>query len=78
MSNSHYGSYNNSKNNMKRVTSAKSKNDHKYRKVIYDSGDSKKSLTIDRSKDKVDFMENSSIFQNKMLEKAMNQQFKQS
>lgn len=63
---------------MKRVTSAKSKNDRKQRKLVYDSEDSKKSLTIDRFKDKVEFLENSSIFQNKILEKAINQQFKQS
>ena len=43
--------------------------------MVYDSGESKKSLKVDHSKEKTDksteAMENSSIFQNKMIENLL-------
>jgi hypothetical protein len=59
----------------KRVSSAKGRNEKKERKVVYDSGESKKSLKVEHSKEKTEksteAMSNSSIFQNKMIENLL-------
>jgi hypothetical protein len=62
----------------KRVTSAKSRNDRKERKIVFDSRSSNKSLKLDRSSEKGDScgdkMENDSMFHNKMIENVLSKQ----